>query len=180
MHNATDAVGLLEAFEKVYALTGEVLKVGYVNGNPSKAIGLVDKLSRGMDVYVAVFGGSFTAGSGSEERNELERDKTAWPGRFRHWLAKTFPHSNITVENLAESGMCSGGVYNEIAHWARSLAKHPDLVILDYLVNDAKAGTAAVNVAYEALIRQVSMHLPQSQLLLIEDGCEYCITNSNS
>lgn len=99
----------------------------------------------GRPIRVAVIGGSITAGAGA---SSVEK---RWPNRFVSFLQEKFPETRFELVNAgigatgSEIGACR--VKRDV------LGKAPDLVIVEFSVNDTSTRESAES--YEGLIRQL-------------------------
>lgn len=80
------------------------------------------------------------------------RSLEAYPHLVRVELARMFPHAviNVIVTAIGGENSVSGA-----ARFERDvLAKNPDIVVIDYSLNDRRAGLEAAQAAWSAMIRK--------------------------
>ena len=116
---------------------------------PRNGVGnVLEKLRAGQPTTIAYFGGSITAGAGASNA-----DKTSYRALMTQWLKDTFPQSQITEINAA-----IGGTGSDLGAFRNSydvLRFKPDLVIVEYAVNDAGAGSEQIVRGMEGIVRQI-------------------------
>ena len=97
------------------------------------------KLEAGKAVRVAYFGGSITAQQG-------------WRPKTLKWLQGQYPQAQVTETNAAIGGTGSGlGVYR---YGHDVLAHKPDLVFVEFAVNDGGARPEDIYRGMEGIVRQ--------------------------
>jgi len=111
------------------------------------------KLRAGKPVTVAYFGGSITAGSGASDPA-----KTSYRALVTEWLRGRYPQSQITEVNAAVGG--TGSLYGTMRARRDVIAHKPDLVFIEFAVNDAGEKEDVVKRAVEGIIRQL-LTVPQ-------------------
>jgi len=98
------------------------------------------KVVAGAKVNVAYFGGSITAADG-------------WRPQTTAWLRQHFPQARVTEINAAIGGTGSDlGVYRLQRD---VLAGKPDLVFVEFAVNDGGASPAQIYACMEGIVRQI-------------------------
>ena len=97
------------------------------------------KLQDGKEVRIAYFGGSITAQHG-------------WRVMTLDWFRKSYPKAKVSEINAAIGGTGSGlGVYR----YGQDVLRHkPDLVFVEFAVNDGYASPKAIYRAMEGIVRQ--------------------------
>jgi lysophospholipase L1-like esterase len=106
------------------------------------------KLRAGKPVSIVYFGGSITAGAGASKS-----DETSYRGRVGHWFETTFPNSKITNVNAAIGG--TGSDLGAFRIGRDVLAHKPDLVFVEYAVNDGGQQPEMIDRAMEGIVRQI-------------------------
>ncbi len=98
-----------------------------------------EKLRKGKEVRVAYFGGSITAAAG-------------WRVKTLDWFKKTYPAAKISEINAAIGGTGSDlGVYR----FRQDVLQHkPDLVFVEFAVNDGGASPENIWRGMEGIVRQ--------------------------
>ncbi|MFC5412618.1 SGNH/GDSL hydrolase family protein [Larkinella bovis] len=99
------------------------------------------KLQKGGPVSIAYFGGSITeAGHG-------------WREQSLNWLQQQYPKANLTHINAAIGGTGSDlGVFRLRQH---VLVHKPDLVFVEFAVNDSGQQPEKIHKAMEGIVRQI-------------------------
>lgn len=107
------------------------------------------KIKQGGEVKVAYFGGSITAANG-------------WRVYTREWLSERFPNSKFTEIDAAIGGTGSDlGVYR----LARDVLQYqPDLMFVEFSVNDGGATPENIWKAMEGIVRQTWSRLPHCEI----------------
>lgn len=140
--------------EVAYELGGELTPTMIANsvlneGNQARLAKVIKKLQAGESVTVAYLGGSITQGSSAG--NEL-----CYARLTTNWLEEQFPEANIKYVN---AGIGATGSYIGIHRADRDvLAYDPDLVFIDFSVNDTSDRMTTNKCTYEGLIRKLWNH----------------------
>ena len=126
-------------------------------GNPTRLQRALAKARRGESVTVGVIGGSITQGAGaSQPANRYGERVAAW---WRH----TFPRAGIRFVNAGIGA--TGSDYGALRAERDLLSRQPDLVVVEYAVNDPNTQAAAETL--EGLIRQILRQANQPAALLL-------------
>ena len=136
---------------------------------------LVYKLNNGEDLTVVYLGGSVTAGAGASAS-----DRTSWRGLTGNWLAQMFPNANIIRVNSAMGG--SGSMLGAFRLDADVLAYDPDLVFVEFAVNDSYSGHKAdgtVQFYYESILRQIREKSPDTEIISIFTADQSHLNNNS-
>ena len=140
-----------EAEETVFSLeeivTDEALEMSRLNeGNMTRLAKLGKKLEAGEEVTVAYLGGSITQGSSAG-------DDLCYARLTTNWFEQTYPDATI---NYVRAGIGATGSYIGV-HRADTdvLAYNPDVVFIDFSVNDTVENTERNKDSYESLLRKV-------------------------
>jgi len=114
--------------------------------------GFVKRAEQGDALTVVFFGGSLTWGANASDPN-----RTSYRARIMEKLRTQYPHARWRFVDAAIGGTGSTlGVYRLERD---VLAYNPDLVFLDFTLNDnAKMTDDAALSAYEAIIRRILNH----------------------
>ncbi len=140
-----------EIEEVAYQLGGELTPTMIANsvlnkGNQARLAKVINKLKAGEEVTVAYLGGSITQGSSAG--NEL-----CYARLTTDWLIEQFPAAKI---NYVNAGIGATGSYIGIHRADRDvLAHNPDLVFIDFSVNDTYDRINTNKSTYEGLIRKL-------------------------
>lgn len=173
LHRRHEQTSELDRLDREYALNSDVLRTGFVPGELK--IELLRKLATSEPITVLTLGGSFTRGHGCGETPAQDERYCAWPARLeRWWKAYLTPGVLSHWIHAAEHGAGSVSALQRIGVMVHALARKPDLVILDFLVNDVFQGEDAT-VGYESLIRAIHELLPTAQIFSLEAGCRDCL-----
>ncbi len=140
--------------EVKYELGGELTPTMIANsvlnkGDQARLAKVIKKLQAGETVVVAYLGGSITQGSSAG--NEL-----CYARLTTNWLEEQFPDAKIKYVN---AGIGATGSYIGIHRADRDvLAFNPDLVFVDFSVNDTSDRITTNKATYEGLIRKLWNH----------------------
>jgi acyl-CoA thioesterase I len=111
-----------------------------------------DKLRAGAPVTIAYLGGSITAGAGASAP-----EKTSYRALVTDWLRKHYPRSEITELNASvnSAGVSGGSLYGALRARRDLIAYKPDLVFVEFAVNDTNENEIPVKKGVEGLLRQL-------------------------
>lgn len=128
-------------------LTDEMIKESrYNEGNKVRLAKVIKKLQANEEVTVAYIGGSITQGISAGEDDCYARLTT-------NWLEEKFPNAKI---NYVNAGI---GATGSVCGMARAdtdiIAKNPDLVFVEFSVNDTTENTELNKEAYATLLRNL-------------------------
>jgi hypothetical protein len=115
------------------------------DGNLSPLQRVMTKARRGAPVTIVFFGGSITFGQLASTPDH------AFAGLVSAWWRTHFPQSTITPVNAGVPG--TGSTYGCLRLQRDLLSHHPDLVVLEFGVND-KSDLAHAET-YEGIVRQL-------------------------
>ncbi len=163
----SDIVAVNNAYATSYNITADMLSNAVVTETPdndnyspnlARFKKLIEKAQRGEDLVIGTIGGSITRGAYADPI-----DINCYANLVREWFANTFG-VNVTLVNAGVSSTHTNlGVYRlkqEI------LDKDPDIVIIEYAVNENTAAVSEANFAtYEAMVRKVLSHNDDVALL---------------
>ncbi|MCG3160649.1 MAG: hypothetical protein JMDDDDMK_01718 [Acidobacteria bacterium] len=113
---------------------------------------LFDKLRAGTPVTIAYLGGSITAGAGASNP-----EKSSYRALVTEWFRKNYPKSEITELNAAinSAGTSGSSLYGTLRARRDLIAYKPDLVFVEFAVNDTNEDETATKKAIEGLLRQL-------------------------
>lgn len=128
-------------------LTDEMIKESrYNEGNKVRLAKVIKKLQANEEVTVAYIGGSITQGISAGEDDCYARLTT-------NWLEEKFPGAKI---NYVNAGI---GATGSVCGMARAdtdvIEKNPDLVFVEFSVNDTTENTDFNKESYAALLRKL-------------------------
>jgi GDSL-like Lipase/Acylhydrolase family len=115
-------------------------------GNTSRLKAVFEKARRGEPITVAAVGGSITAG-GTQTRDPANR----YIQQIARWFEIHFPNSKISFVNAGIGG--TNSFYGAMRLQRDVLSKHPDLVIVEWAVNNQSGKDFAES--YEGVLRQL-------------------------
>lgn len=116
-------------------------------GDPARIQAVLAKARRGEAICVAAIGGSITAG-GVATKDPTRR----YVQQLAKWFEKTFPGLKVRFVNAGIGGTNSG--YGALRVQRDVIAQQPDLVVVEYAVNDTMA-VAKLDESYEGVLRQL-------------------------
>lgn len=149
--SSTESAVVEDIPEVPYELGGELTPTMIANsvlheGNQARLARVIRKLQAGEDVTIAYLGGSITQGSSAG--NEL-----CYARLTTNWFEEQFPEAKI---NYVNAGIGATGSYIGLHRADRDVLAHdPDLVFIDFSVNDTSDRMAINNATYEGLIRKL-------------------------
>ena len=119
-----------------------------------------NKLTKDKKLTVAYFGGSVTVGHASSDRS-----KYSWRARTTAWLAENFPEAQVVEINSAIGA--SGSHLGAFRVQRDIIAHKPDLVFVEYSINDGYNGETEASAAenFEAIVRSVRKALPECDII---------------
>lgn len=110
------------------------------------------KLNKGGEVRIAYFGGSITAQDG-------------WRPKTREWFQETFPGAKVEQINAAIGGTGSDlGVFRLRRD---VLEANPDLVFVEFAVNDGGAPVEQIHRCMEGIVRQTWKAIPDCDICFV-------------
>lgn len=118
----------------------------YTEGNPARIAKVIQKLQAGEEVTIAYLGGSITQGTGADNEN-------CYAALTTKWLEAQYPDAAI---NYVNAGIGATGSYIGVHRCdTQVLSSNPDLVFIDFSVNDTSDRNATNKLTYEGLIRKI-------------------------
>ncbi|MBK8477186.1 MAG: SGNH/GDSL hydrolase family protein [Opitutaceae bacterium] len=133
-------------------------------GHQARLQRLFAKGRAGTPVTFAVIGGSITQGAGASAA------ANRWANRVQAWWKQAFPASACTLVNAGIGA--TGSDYGALRLRGSVLSQNPDLVIVEFAVNDSWSGVAGtygytLGETYEGLLRQALNHANKPAVLLL-------------
>jgi lysophospholipase L1-like esterase len=110
------------------------------------------KARRGEEICVAAIGGSITAGG-----LQTKDPKNRYVARVAAWFSQSFPQAKVRFVNAGIGG--TNSLYGAMRVQRDVLSKQPDLVIVEYAVNDNHP-VPMFWASYEGVLRQI-LRAPQ-------------------
>ncbi len=123
-----------------------------------------DKLRAGSPVTIAYMGGSITAGAGASSP-----ERTSYRALVGDWIRKNYPRSEITELNAAinNTGASGSSLYGALRARRDVIAYKPDLVFVEFAVNDTNEDEAASKKAIEGLLRQLLVVAQPPEIVML-------------
>lgn len=137
-----------------YTLGGDltadmIAKSRYNEGNKVRLAKVIKKLQAGEAVTVAYIGGSITQGTSAGPSNCYAKLTT-------DWLANRFPEAKVKYVN---AGIGATGSFIGASRVDKDvLSQDPDLVFVEFSVNDTTERTETNKQSYAALLRRIWAH----------------------
>lgn len=126
-------------------LTPEVLQRSLVNlGDTARLQAALAKARRGEKVVVACIGGSITEGARATVKDKRYAEVIG------AWWRKTFPKAQIELINAGIGA--TGSNFGALRLQRDVLSKHPDVLVVEYAVNDGNSEASAQTL--EGVVRQ--------------------------
>ncbi len=124
-----------------------LLLAAHVHAAPPSLATFNEKAEKREPLSVVFFGGSLTFGANASDPNV-----TSYRGRMMEWLRGRYPYTPIAFHDAAIGGT---GSQLGMFRLERDVLRHkPDLVFLDFTVNDGSDETDEQSLAsYEAIVR---------------------------
>lgn len=136
----------LQAAEPV--TTPAIRERGLVSpGDTARLAAVMAKARRGEEICVAAIGGSITAGG-----LQTKDPKNRYVARVAAWFTQSFPQAKVRFVNAGIGG--TNSLYGSMRVRRDVLSKQPDLVIVEYAVNDNHPVPMFWST-YEGVLRQI-------------------------
>lgn len=119
-----------------------------------------NRLRVGGPVTVAYLGGSITWGG---HASDIER--TSYRALTTQWLERTYPRSVVRAINAGVGG--TGSDLGAFRVGRDVLAHEPDLVFLEFAVNDMGRSDESVLAAFEGIVRAIRRARPGADLCVV-------------
>ena len=146
--NSLTLAALICAFEVQIAQAAPLSELQARTGLPN----FLQKLETGGPVHIAYLGGSITAQEG-------------WRPKTLQWFREQFPSAKLTEINAAIGGTGSDlGVFR----LKRDVLDHdPDLLFVEFAVNDSGAAPAQIHRCMEGIVRQTWKHNAKTDICFV-------------
>lgn len=105
------------------------------------------KLKSGEKITLGYFGGSITQGAGVEDKSRC------WRALVTEWFRKKYPENEFDEINAAIGG--TGSDLGLFRINADLLSKKPDVVFVEFAVNDYRGGGKKAEYCMESIVRQI-------------------------
>lgn len=140
----------------------------YIKGNRGRLVKVFKKAQAGEKITVAYLGGSITQGSSAG-------DKLCYARLTTDWLIEQFPDAEI---EYVRAGIGATGSYIGVHRADRDvLSKNPDLIFIDFSVNDTADKTQRNIDSYDSLLRKLYNYETKPAVVTIamtqEDGTSF-------
>jgi acyl-CoA thioesterase I len=164
----------LPAVQKVASALPEVYSIAAQDGAPGlpnvgqqarrNAGVFFDKLRAGAPVTIAYMGGPITAGAGA-----TAPEKTSYRALVTEWFRKHYPKSEITELNAAinNTGVSGGSLYGAMRARRDVIAYKPDLIFVEFAVNDTNENENTAKKAIEGLLRQLLVVAQPPEVIML-------------
>lgn len=119
-----------------------------------------EKLAKDKALTIGYFGGSITEGAGASNAGT-----TSWRALTTKWFRDNFPEAQITEVNAAIGG--TGSDLGAFRCERDLLSKKPDLVFVEFAVNDNGVPEATRAKYFEGVIRQIKKANPAGDIIVV-------------
>ena len=147
--NDTSYADGVEDTEYVIAdgITDKMVALSELNmGNQVRLADVMKRAEAGEEITVAYIGGSITQGSSAS-------DDTCYARLTTDWFEDTFPDAKV---NYVRAGIGATGSYIGVHRVENDvLSKNPDLVFVEFSVNDTTENTTRNINSYDSLLRKI-------------------------
>ncbi|MCH5324136.1 MAG: SGNH/GDSL hydrolase family protein [Eubacterium sp.] len=146
-----------------YQLDGEltpnmISKSRLIEGNKVRLANVIKKLQAGEEVTVGYIGGSITQGTSAG-------DQLCYAKLTTNWIAEQYPDAKV---NYVNAGIGATGSYIGVHRVTdQLLSKNPDLVFVEFSVNDTYANTERDKESYDSLLRTIWAHETNPAIITI-------------
>lgn len=120
----------------------------------------VAKAKKDKALKIGYFGGSITAGSGASNPA-----KTSWRALTTAWFQEHFPEAKITEINAAIGG--TGSDLGAFRCETDLMKQEPDLVFVEFAVNDGSGQELRVKRSMEGIVRQILLSNPHADIVFV-------------
>ncbi|MDD2361926.1 MAG: GDSL-type esterase/lipase family protein [Oscillospiraceae bacterium] len=152
--NNSEIATISQAYATSLNVTPEMLQQSVVSeGNKARIAKVLRKAALGEDITLGVLGGSITAGASASPGR-------AYANRVRDWLQNEFPDTNVKLVNAGIGSTTSMVGVHRIE--ADLLKYDPDLVIVEYSVNESDS-----QLTFENVIRRVMLEEQEIGLIML-------------
>ncbi len=117
-------------------------------------------LKQKRKLTVGFFGGSITEGAGASDAG-----KTSWRGAVTEWLREKFSDCEISTIQAAIGG--TGSMLGIFREERDLLEKSPDLVFIEFSVNDGLGSYEDIVANSEAIVRKIYAKNPYAEIVYL-------------
>jgi lysophospholipase L1-like esterase len=129
-------------------------------GDRPAALPSLTRAARTKTLTVGYFGGSITEGSGASDAA-----KTSWRARTTAYLRQKLPDVTVTEVNAAIGG--TGSDLGAFRVQRDLLGRHPDLVFVEFAVNDFGRNEARILRSMEGIVRAIRKADRQTDIVFV-------------
>jgi hypothetical protein len=148
-------VGPAKVFASDSPLTNEIVARSQLStGDLARLSNVLAKARRGEPITLGVIGGSITVGAFATTA------QNSYSGRLLAWWRERFPRCDVRMVNAGLGG--TGSMYGALRAGKDLLSSLPDLVVVEFAVNDNWTD----GEAFEGLVRQI-LAQPNSPAVLL-------------
>ncbi len=127
---------------------------------------VMEKAARGEDINIVTIGGSVTQGYGIDVPEER------YANIVYSWWEEAFPQANVNFTNAGIGG--TGSIFG-VHRLERDVYAHdPDVLIVEFAVNDKNDESVGTDESFEALIRKVLLERPNTAIIALFMVARYC------
>lgn len=119
-----------------------------------------EKLRQGKPVTIVYFGGSITWGTGASNP-----ESTSYRALTTQWFQSQFPQAKVTGINAAVGG--TGSDYGVFRFGKDVLPHKPDLVFVEFAVNDAFTPKDVIEGSMEGIVRKIRLANPETDIVFV-------------
>lgn len=116
-------------------------------GDDTRLREVMEKARKGGEITIAAIGGSITAGG-----DQTKDPKNRFVAQVADWFTQTYPAAKVNFVNAGIGG--TNSIYGSMRVRKDVLEKKPDLVIVEYAVNDNHP-VPLMWASYEGVLRQI-------------------------
>lgn len=135
----------------------------YISNNNEETIMLTNtkyKLTDNNSLRIAFFGGSITDGTGASDA-----ENTSYRAIVTQWFKKQYPDAQIITKNASIGG--TGTSLGMFRCQKDALSFEPDLIFMEYAVNDEGDTYENIALQTESIIRTVIKHDPMTDIIAV-------------
>jgi lysophospholipase L1-like esterase len=141
----------------VFAISASFCQAATRISSPGRSFMMLKKEHK---LTIGYFGGSITEGAGASNP-----DKTCWRALTTAWFREQYPQAQITEVNAAIGG--TGSDLGAFRIEQDLLSKHPDLVFVEFAVNDGGADPVRAARSMEGIIRHIWRSNPKTDIIFV-------------
>ena len=120
----------------------------------------IEKLKKDKRLTIGYLGGSITAGVGASDES-----RTSWRALTTAWFKQRFPDAAIKEANAAIAR--TGSDFGAFRYPADLLAQDPDLIFVEFAVDDRDNSELRVKRSVEGIVRQIWQANPWAEIVFI-------------